>query len=96
MEKKVRNPISKTATLLAALVLGLGVLGTAAPSYADNNGSLAFVAFPPDGVVKHGLGASALDQYSAYFPSNAGHSANSEPDRSQIDYSSNSHSMGTH
>jgi hypothetical protein len=99
MEKKMRNPISKTATVLAALVLGLGVLGAAAPSYADNNGSLAFVAFPPDGVVKLGLGASASDQYSAYYPSNAGRRAISAPtqfDWGQIDYNSNSHSLGTH
>jgi hypothetical protein len=51
--------------------MGLGVMGAAAPSYAANNGSLASPAFPADGVVRLGLGAS--DQsYSAYYPSNPG------------------------
>jgi hypothetical protein len=93
----------KTMTVLAALTLGLGVLGAAAPSYAvtgGGNGSMASPAFPPDGVVRLGLGAQApAESYSAYYPSNAGHPANSAPtqlDWGQIDYNSNSHSMGTH
>ena len=68
------NSTRKTTTLLAALVLGLGVLGAAAPSYAvtgGGNGSAASPAFPADGVVRLGLGAQApADSYSAYYPSN--------------------------
>jgi hypothetical protein len=92
----------KTMTVLAALTLGLGVLGAAAPSYAaaGDNGSLASPPFPPDGVVKLGLGAQApAESYSAFYPSKAGHPANSAStqfDWGQIDYNSNSHSMGTH
>ena len=68
----------KTTTVLAALVLGLGVLGATAPSHADNNGSLASPAFPPDGVVilAHGVKAPA-ELYTAFFPSNLGQSAGS-------------------
>jgi hypothetical protein len=84
------NSSRKTTTVLAALVLGLGVLGATVPSYADNNGSAASPAFPADGVVRVGLGAS--DQsYSAYYPSNPGHnSAPSGLDWNQIDGRSNS------
>jgi hypothetical protein len=86
------NSSRKTTTVLAALALSLGVLGAAAPSYADNNGSLASPAFPSDGIVRLGLAAS--DQsYSAYYPSNSGHSANSAStglDWNQIDGRSNS------
>ena len=72
------NSSRKTATVLAALVLGLGVLGAAAPSYADNNGSLASPAFPPDGVMKLGLGAQApAESFTAYFPLGPGQSAGS-------------------
>jgi hypothetical protein len=66
----------KTTTVLAALVLGLGVMGAAAPSFADNNGSMASPAFPPDGVVSLGIGPSAPDRsYSAYYPSSPRHRA---------------------
>ena len=68
------NATRKTTTVLAALVLGLGVLSAAAPSYAvtgGGNGSAASPAFPSDGVVRLGLGARApADAYSAYYPSN--------------------------
>jgi hypothetical protein len=93
----------KTMTVLTAIFLGLSVLGATAPSYAvtgGGNGSLASRPFPPDGVVTLGFGALApAESYSAYYPSNAGHPANSAPtqlDWGQIDYNSNSHSMGTH
>jgi hypothetical protein len=56
------------------MVLGLGVLSGAAPSYAvtgGGNGSAASPAFSSDGVVRLGLGAQApADSYSAYYPSN--------------------------
>jgi len=75
----------KTTTVLAALVLGLGVLGAAAPSYAvtgGGNGSAASPAFPPDGVVRLGLGAQVpAEGYSAYYPSNPG----SAPAQSNFD-----------
>jgi hypothetical protein len=93
----------KTTTVLAAMVLGLGVLGAAFPSYAvtgGDNGSQASPPFPADGVVRLGLGAQApAESYSAYYPSNAGQPTNSAPtqlDWGQIDYNSNSHSMGSH
>jgi hypothetical protein len=69
----MRNSVGKTTSLLAALVLGLSVLEAAAPSYADNNGSSASPAFPPDGAVQLTLGAPRRPAYSAYYPSNPGH-----------------------
>ena len=63
----MRKSTSKTTTVLTAAILGFGLLGSAAPSYADNNGSMASPAFPVDGVVKQGVGAP--DQmHSAYDP----------------------------
>jgi len=53
----MRGSNGKTAIVLTAPVLGAGIVGTAAP--ADNNGSLAFQAFPPDGAVRAGLGAQS-------------------------------------
>jgi hypothetical protein len=77
-EAKMFTSTRKTTTVLAALVLGLGVLGATPPSYADNNGSLASPAFPPDGAVKLGAGTQApAESYTAYFPLNPSHSAGS-------------------
>jgi len=92
--------ISKTTfTSLAALTLSLATLGAVAPSYADGgNGSELSAPFPPDGIVRLGLGAPADQSYSAYYPSDAGSRADSaltRPDRRPIDYRSNSHSSGT-
>ena len=70
----MRNSISKTTTVMTALVLSLGVLGADAPSYADQNWSTASPPFPPDGVVRLGLGAPDQTLYSAYTPSIPSHS----------------------
>jgi hypothetical protein len=69
----MRYSISKTSSVLTVLVLGLGVLGEAALSYADNNGSLASPAFPPDGVVRLPRGAPHQSSYSAYYRSSPRH-----------------------
>ena len=78
METTVRKTF-KTTTILTAIVLELSVLGASAPSYAvtgGGNGSLASPAFPPDGVVKLGLGAEGQAQsFTAIYPSTPGNSA---------------------
>jgi hypothetical protein len=71
-EIEVLMSTRKTTTMLATVVFGLGVLGAAAPSYADNNGSLASPPFPSNGAVR--LGAGIPNSYSAYYPSIPPHS----------------------
>jgi hypothetical protein len=91
-EEKVFTSTRKTTTVLAALALGLCVLGATAPSYADNNGSLASPAFPPDGVVilAHGMRAPA-ESYTAYFPSIPGQGAgNASTEWNDREYNSRS------
>ena len=71
-EIEVHISSRKTTTMLATVVLALGVLSAAAPSYADNNGSLASPPFPSNGAVR--LGAGIPESYSAYYPSIPPHS----------------------